>query len=70
MLQATLSDRLFLDHFPFAVNVFIAAKVDVGGCYVFQALVEALIVVVVDEAQNFVVASISFLIEYVDRNSL
>ena len=31
MLQATLSDRLFLDLFPFSENGFIAAKVDVGG---------------------------------------
>ena len=53
MLQAALSDRLFLDLFPFSENGFIAAKVDVGGCDVVQALVEALIVVVVDEAQNF-----------------
>ena len=49
MLQATLSDRLFLDLFPFSENGFIAAKVDVGGCDVVQALVVALVIVVVDE---------------------
>ena len=31
MLQVALSDRLFLDLFPFSENGFIAAKVDVGG---------------------------------------
>ena len=49
MLQATLSGRLFLDLFPFSENGFIAAKVDVGGCDVVQALVVALVIVVVDE---------------------
>ena len=52
MLQATLSDRLFLDLFPFSENGFIAAKVDVGGCDVVQALVVALVIVVVDEGFN------------------
>ena len=49
MLQATLSDRLFLDLFPFSENGFIAAQVDVGGCDVVQALMVALMIVVVDE---------------------
>ena len=52
MLQATLSDRLFLDLFPFSENGFIAAKVDVGGCDVVQALVVSLVVVVFDEATD------------------
>ena len=52
MLQATLSDRLFLDLFPFSENGFIAAKVDVGGCDVVQALVVSLVVVVFDEAAD------------------
>ena len=52
MLQAALSDRLFLDLFPFSENGFIAAKVDVGGCDVVQALVVALVIVVVDEGFN------------------
>ena len=52
MLQAALSDRLFLDLFPFSENGFIAAKVDVGGCDVVQALVVSLVVVVFDEATD------------------
>ena len=52
MLQATLSDSLFLDLFPFSENGFIAAKVDVGGCDVVQALVLSLVVVVFDEATD------------------
>jgi len=39
MLQATLSDRLFLDLFPFSENGFIAAKVDVGGCDVISPII-------------------------------
>ena len=52
MLQAALSDRLFLDLFPFSENGFIAAKVDVGGCDVVQALVVSLVVVVFDKAAD------------------
>ena len=49
MLQAALSDCLFLDLFPFSQNGFVASEVDVGRCDVVQALVVALIVVVIDE---------------------
>jgi hypothetical protein len=52
MLQATLSDRLFLDLFSFSENGFIAAKVDVGGCDVVQALVVSLVVEVFNEATD------------------
>ena len=52
MLQAALSDRRFLDLFPFSENGFIAAKIDVGGCDVVQALVVSLVVVVFDEATD------------------
>ena len=52
MLQAALSDRLFLDLFPFSENGFIAAKVDVGGCDVVQAIEVALVILVVDEGFN------------------
>ena len=52
MLQATLSDSLFLDLFPFSENGFIAAKVDVGGRDVIQALVVSLVVVIFDEATD------------------
>jgi len=38
MLQATLFNSLFLYLFPFSENGFIAAKVDVGGCDVVQAV--------------------------------
>ena len=44
-----MSDRLFLNLFPFSENGFIAAKVDVGGCDVVQALVVAPMIVVIDE---------------------
>ena len=52
MLQAALSDRLFLDLFPFSENGFIAAKVDAGGCDVVQALVVSVVVVIFDEATD------------------
>jgi len=50
MLQAALSDCLFLDLFPFSENGFVAAEVDVGGCDVAQSLVISLVVVVIDES--------------------
>ena len=49
MLQVALSDRLFLDLFPFSENGFIAAKVDVGGRVVVDALVVALMIVMIDK---------------------
>ena len=52
MLQAALSDRQFLDLLPFSQNGFVAAKVDVSGCDVVQALVVALVIVVVDEGPD------------------
>jgi hypothetical protein len=52
MLQAALSDCLFLDFFSFSQNGFVSAKVDVGGCDVVQALVVPLVVVIFDEGPN------------------
>lgn len=52
MLQAALSDRQFLDLLPFSQNGFVPSKVDVGGSDVVQALVVALVVVVVDEGPD------------------
>ena len=52
MLQAALSDRLFLDLFPFSENGFIAAKVDVGGCDVVQVLVVSVVVLIFDEVTD------------------
>ena len=52
MLQAALSDSLFLDLFPFSQNSFVATEVDIGGCDVAQALVVALVVVIVDEGPD------------------
>lgn len=49
MLQAALADCQFLDLLPFSQDGFVAPKVDVGGCDVVQALVVALVVVVIDE---------------------
>ena len=54
MLQAALSDCLFLDFFPFSENGFIAAKVDVGGCDVAQALVVAPMIVVIGKGLEFI----------------
>ncbi len=52
MLQVALSDCLFLDLFPFSQDGVIAAKVDVSGCDVVQALVVSLVVVVIDEGPD------------------
>ena len=49
MLQAAILDCLFLDLFPFSDNVFVTSKVDVCGSDIFQALVIAVVVVVIDE---------------------
>ena len=52
MLQAALSDCLFLDLYPFPENGFVATEVDVGRCDVVKALMIALVVVIVDEGPN------------------
>ena len=52
MLQAALSDCQFLDLFPFSDDGLAAPEVDVGGCDVVQALVVALVVVVIDEGPD------------------
>ena len=52
MLQAALSDCQFLDLFPFSDDGFVAPEVDIGGCDVVQALVVALVVVVIDEGPD------------------
>ncbi len=44
VMQAALSDCRFLAPFPFSQNGFVMAEVDVGECYVFQALVVAVVV--------------------------
>ena len=49
LLQVALSDRLFLDLSPSSENGFIAAEVNVSRCDVAQALVVALVVIVIDE---------------------
>ena len=49
MLQASILDFLFLDRFPFSKNVFGTPEVDVRGSDVVQALVIAVIVVVIDK---------------------
>ena len=49
MLQASILDCLFLDCFPFYENVFGTPEVDVRGSDVVQALVIAVIVVVIDK---------------------
>ena len=52
MLQASILDCLFLDRFPFSENVFGTPEVDVRGSDVVQALVIAVIVVVIDKDTN------------------
>ena len=49
MLQASLLDCLFLDLFPFSKNGFGTLEVNVRGSDVVQALVIAVIVVVIDK---------------------
>ena len=52
MLQAAVLDCQFLDFFPLSDDGFVAPKIDVGGCDVVQALVVALVVVVIDEGPD------------------
>lgn len=52
MLQAAALDRHFLDLFPFSDDGFVTSKIDVSGCDVAQALVVALVVVIVDEGPD------------------
>ena len=52
MLQAALSDRQVLDLLPFSQNGLVPTKIDVSGCDVVQALVVALVIVVVDEGPD------------------
>jgi hypothetical protein len=52
MLQAALSDCLFLDFCPFSQHGFVSPEVDVCRCDVVQALVLALVVVVIDECPD------------------
>jgi len=47
MLQAAFLDCLFLDLFPFSDDGLVAPKIDVGWRDVVQALVVALVVVVI-----------------------
>ena len=49
MLQAALLDCPFLDLFPFSENGFVTSEVDVRGCDVVDALVVALMIVMIDK---------------------
>jgi len=51
-MQAARFERLSFDPFPLLQNGFVTSEVDVGGCDVIQALVVALMVVVIDEGFN------------------
>ena len=48
MLQASILNYLFLDCFPFCENVFDTPEIDIRRSNVAQALVIAIIVVVID----------------------
>ena len=52
MLQAAVSDCLFLDLLPLSQDCFVAPEVDVSRRDVVQALVVALVVVIVDEGPD------------------
>ena len=52
MLQAALPDCQFPDLFAFSDDGLAAPEADVGGCDVAQALVVALVVVVIDEGPD------------------
>ncbi len=52
MLQPAFSDCLLLDLLSHLQDLFTATVVDVGGCQVGQALVIAVVVVVVHEGAN------------------
>ena len=54
MLQAALLDCPFLDLFPFSENGFVAPEVDVCRCDVVQALVVAMMIVVIDKGFEFI----------------
>ena len=54
LLQVALSDRLFLDLSPSSENGFIAAEVNVSRCDVAQALVVALMIVMIDKGFEFI----------------
>ena len=51
-MQASRFERLSFDPFALFQNGFVTAKVDVGGCDVVQALVVALMVVMIDEGSD------------------
>ena len=48
-MQASRFERLLFDPFALFQNGLVAAEVDVGGCDVVDALVIALVIVMVDE---------------------
>ena len=52
MLQAAVLYCQFFDLFPFSENGFVAPEVEVSGCEVVDALVLALVVVVIDEGSD------------------
>jgi thiamine monophosphate kinase len=52
MLQAPLADCQCLDLRSLPQNCFVAAEVNVGGCDIVQALVVALVVVILDEGPD------------------
>ena len=52
MLQAAVLDSQFLDLVPLSDDGFVAPKIDVSRCDVVQALVVALVVVVIDEGPD------------------
>ena len=54
MLQASLSDSLLLDLFPYSRNRFVTPKVYICACDVVQVLVATLIVVAINEGPDLV----------------
>ena len=52
MLQPAFSDCLYFDLLSHFQNLWTSAVIDVGGCQVAQALVVAVVVVVIDECAD------------------
>ena len=53
-MQASRFEGLSFDPFPFSENGFVAPEVDVCRCDVVQALVVAMMIVVIDKGLEFI----------------
>ena len=51
-MQASRFECFPFDPFSLLQNAFVPAEVDISGCDVVEALVEALVIVVINEGRN------------------